>query len=226
MKYKIALFLFITCSYVCTLAQTGQYPVHVQVKNTAKPAVLFLTGDGGWNAFSMQLADELGKSGYSVISLDTRKYFWEKKTPPVFVADINIIINAYLKEWNKSELYIVGYSFGAEVAAFLPANLPAQTAEKIKSLVLLSPGYSNSFEIRIINMLFAKNTNKDQYKVYPELLKAKVPVWCIFGDDEQTDISQELKSTDKIHKLIIPGSHHYNNDVKAVATIVLKSLTP
>lgn len=224
MKFKAVLFFLILCNLTQINAQTDAYPIHVQLKNTNKPVLIFLTGDGGWNTFSIQLADEFGKNGYSVISLDTRKYFWQQKTPAGFAADMNVIINRYQKLWNKDTFNIVGYSFGAEVAAFLPTYLPAPTAEKIKSLVLLSPGYSNSFEVRFINMLNGKYTNKDKYKVYPELLKIKVPVFCIYGADERTDISQELKETNNIRKITIPGSHHYGDDVKAVANSVIKCL--
>jgi len=224
MKLKVALFLLILCHFVRTNAQTNQYPIHVQLKNTNKPVLVFLTGDGGWNTFSKQLVDEFGKNGYSVISLDTRKYFWEKKTPVQFAADMNIIINNYLKQWNKDAFSLVGYSFGAEVVAFLPSNLPAPTAEKIKSLVLLSPGFSNSFEVKFINILNAKYTNKDKYKVYPELLKMKVPVFCIYGADERTDSSQDLKETNNIRKITIPGAHHYGDDIKVVAASVIKCL--
>ncbi|WEK17453.1 MAG: alpha/beta fold hydrolase [Candidatus Pedobacter colombiensis] len=225
MKFKTILLLLILCNLVQANAQTNQYPIHVlQPKNNNKPILVFLTGDGGWNNFSIQLADEFGKNGYPVISLDTRKYFWQQKTPTGFGADMNTIISNYLKQWNKDSFYIVGYSFGAEVAAFLPAHLSASIAEKIKSLALLSPGYSNSFEVRFINMLNSKYTNKDKYKVYPELLKIKVPVFCIYGDDEKTDISQELKEINNIRKITIPGSHHYDDDVKAVAASVIKCL--
>lgn len=224
MKCKIILLFSIACSFLKTYAQTDPYPIHLQNMNSHKPVVVFLTGDGGWNTFSIELANEIAKNGYSVISMDTRKYFWEQKTPAIFATDINIILNKYFKQWNKDEFYIVGYSFGAEVAAFLPGYLPAATLQKLKSLVLLSPGYSNSFEVRFINMLPSKDTNKDKFKIYPELLKSKVPVWCIFGSEEQTDISQQLKATSNIHKVIIPGSHHYDNDVKAVINGLMKGL--
>jgi len=224
MKFKTILFLLIVCSYLQTHAQTDPFPIHLQTVNSNKPIVVFLTGDGGWNTFSIQLANEIAKNGYPTISLDTRKYFWEQKTPVIFANDMNTILNKYLKQWNKDEFYIVGYSFGAEVAAFLPNRLPLATLQKLKSLVLLSPGYSNSFEVRYINMLFSKNTNKDQYKVYPELLKTKVPVWCIFGAEEQTDISQQLKETNNIRKVNIPGDHHYDDDVKGVTRGLMKGL--
>jgi type IV secretory pathway VirJ component len=224
MKLKAILLVCLFSSLVEVNAQMNQYPIYAQPKKTNKPFLMFLTGDGGWNTFSIQLTAEFAKNGYAVISLDTRKYFWEQKTPASFGSDMNVIINNYLKQWNKTALYIVGYSFGAEVAAFLPANLPVTTAQKIKSLVLLSPGYSNSFEVKFINMINRKDTNKDKYKVYPELLKIKVPVYCIYGDDERSDISQQLKGTNNIRKITIPGSHHYNDDVKAVATTVIKHL--
>jgi len=226
LKWRIAFVLItlFTTSYAQTKPDISKYPVHAQYKNSNKPILVFLTGDGGWNTFSIELANELNRLGYPIISLDTRKYFWAQKTPAQFGADMSIVMEHYLEAWKKDNFCVVGYSFGAEVGAFLPNYLTDQTAEKLKSMVLLSPGYSNSFEVRFINMIATRNTNKDKYKVYPELLKVKVPVLCIFGEEETTDFSQELKDINRIRKMTIPGSHHYQDNVKEVASNVIKGV--
>jgi type IV secretory pathway VirJ component len=227
-KLKYSLFILISCWMTSSIAQVkntvSSYPIHAQYKNSNKPIVIFLTGDGGWNSFSIDLANELNSLGYPVISLDTRKYFWSQKTPAQFGKDMNVIMDYYGNAWKKNSFAVVGYSFGAEVAAFLPANLDQQNREQVKSLVLLSPGYSNSFVVRFINMFSTDNTNKDKYKVYPELLKINVPVLCIFGEEETTDISKQLKDTHLIRKITIPGAHHYQDNVKEVAKNILKGL--
>lgn len=226
LKWRIGfvLIMLFTGSYAQTKTDISKYPVHAQYKNSNKPILVFLTGDGGWNTFSIDLANEFNRLGYAVLSLDTRKYFWTQKTPAQFGADMSIIMDHYLEAWKKDNFCVVGYSFGAEVGAFLPNHLADQTADKLKSMVLLSPGYSNSFEVRFINMIATRNTNKDKYKIYPELLKVKVPVLCIFGEEETTDFSQELKDINKIRKMTIPGSHHYQDNVKEVAINVIKGV--
>lgn len=209
-------------------AQSGQdlsdYPLHVQYKRSEKPILLYLTGDGGWNSFSEGLISELNKNGYPTIALDTRKYFWDQKSPDQFAKDIKVILSVYFKAWNKTSFSIIGYSFGADVASFLPGHLPDALSAKINSVVLLSPGLSTGYVVKLKNMLNFGSGNKEKYKVYPELLKYTSPVLCIFGKDEESDFYGILKETGKIKKLIIPGSHRYDDNIPVVARAVINGL--
>lgn len=226
---RLGIFLLLVAFSVLTVsAQPTQdlsgYPLHVQYKRSDKPILLYLTGDGGWNSFSESLINELNKNGYPTIVLDTRKYFWDQKTPDQFARDIKAILSIYFKAWNKNSFSIVGYSFGADVAAFLPGHLPDQVSAKINSMVLLSPGLSTGYVVKLKNMLNFGGSNKEKYKVYPELLKSDVPVWCIFGKDEESDFYEIIKETGKIHKVNIPGSHRYDDNIPAVAKAVINGL--
>lgn len=228
LKIKLCL-LIVVFSLVKTTAQTApdlsNYPLHVQYKRSSKPVLVYLTGDGGWNSFSEGLINELGKDGYATIALDTRKYFWSAKTPDEFARDMKVILSVYLKAWNKDSFSIIGYSFGADVGSFLPGHLPEQLSAKISSLILLSPGLSTGYVVKLKNMLnFGASTANEKYKVYPELLKSNIPVWCVFGKEEESDFYKLLKETDKIHKVNVPGNHHYNDDIPVVAKAILKGL--
>jgi len=229
MKLKLGcLFLLLLCTFLKVGAQTiadlSKYPLHVQYKRSAKPIVVYLTGDGGWNSFSEGLVNELGKNGYATIALDTRKYFWGQRTPDQFAREIKSILAVYLKAWNKDSFSVVGYSFGADVGAFLPRHLPDDFSEKMNTLVLLSPGFSTGYVVKLKNLLSFGSTDKEKYKIYPELIKSGVPVWCIFGKEEDSDFAAVLKETEKIHKLVIPGSHRYDDNILAVTKAVIRGL--
>jgi type IV secretory pathway VirJ component len=207
-----------------THSELSQFPIHAQFKRSTKPVILYLTGDGGWNGFSESLVSELGNNGYPVIALDTRKYFWSQRTPGQFAKDIKIILAVYLKVWNKDSFSIVGYSFGADVAAFLPRHLDDDISSRINTMVLLSPGLSTGYVVKLKNLINFGSTNKEKYKVYPELLQSERPVWCIFGKEEESDFSPILKISDKLHKIIIPGSHRYEDNIMIVTKAILKGL--
>lgn len=162
--------------------------------------------------------------GYAVVALDTRKYFWEKKEPAQFARDLRPIIDHYMKTWNKNDFALLGYSFGADVGAFVPPLLPAGTASQLKAVILLSPGISTGFVTKISNMLGMGGADKDPYKVYPQLLKSPAPILCIFGAAENSDFYPVLKSTAKLKKTLVPGSHKYNDDVKLVAKTIIQAL--
>lgn len=207
-----------------SIPDLSDYPLHIQYKHSAKPVVVYLTGDGGWNNFSESVVNELAKNGYPVIALDTRKYFWDQKTPDLFARDMKEILSVYLKAWNKDSFSIIGYSFGADVGSFLPSRLADHPSGKLNSVVLLSPGFSTGYVVKIKNMLNFGPTDKEKYKVYPELLKSKVPVWCIFGLEEKSDFYKAIKETALIRKLNIPGSHRYDDNVPVLMKAVLSGL--
>lgn len=226
-KPTFYLFLLL-CGFLQVKAQSPQnladYPLHVQYKKSLKPIVVYLTGDGGWNGFSEGLVNELDRNGYATITLDTRKYFWNQKTPEGFAKDIKVILSAYMKLWNKDSFAIIGYSFGADVGSFLPAHLPDDLSAKLVSVVLLSPGRSTGYVVKLKNLLNYGPTDKEKYKVYPELTKAIVPVWCIFGNEEESDFYGLIKETSKLHKATIPGSHKYDEDFPVVMKAIQKGL--
>lgn len=204
--------------------ELSELPLHVHHVRSGKPMLVFLTGDGGWNKFSESTVKELVKNGYATIALDTRKYFWNQKTPDQFAKDMQLILSSYLKTWNKESFSMIGYSFGADVAAFVPSRLPDQLAEKQNSLVLLSPGFSTGYVVKLKNLLNFGSTDKEKYKVNPELQKSVIPVWCIFGKDEESEFYKAIKATDKIHKVIIPGSHRFDDDIPQVTRAIIKGL--
>lgn len=227
MKFKIILTtIFLLFSVIELQAQQkinlSSFPLHIIQRNEAKPLVFFLTGDGGWNKFSQNLAQMLSAHGYAVVALDTRNYFWEQKTPAQFGNDAGMIIQYYLKTWNKSSFVVLGYSFGADVGAFLPTNLSESTISRLESMVLLSPGFSTGFVTKLSNMLGMGDTNKEKYKVYPALMKSPVSVLCIFGQDEESDFYDAIKPTVKIHKTKVPGSHRYDDNVKELAKTIIQ----
>ncbi len=229
-KYSFLIILILFCLTLSSFTVKAQkknaaLPVKLLKSNTNKPLVLYITGDGGWNDFSNQLITELNKNGYSIIGLDSKKYFWSKKTPFQFANDVEPLINQYLKEWNKKEFVIIGYSFGADVSAFLPTNINQAVAEKIKTMILLSAGYSTSYEVKLMDMLNSGgDSNSEKYKVYPEILKANFPVTCIFGNDDDSDFRLGLKENKNIHKVLIKGNHHFNDDIPLVLKTVLNAM--
>jgi type IV secretory pathway VirJ component len=187
-----------------------------------KPFVIYMTGDGGWNEFSKKLANSFLKSGYNVVALNSRTYFWESKTPEQFAADIELIANHYLKLNKSQQFIVVGYSFGADVGAFLPTYLNASWLKKILSLTLISPSLSTDFEVKISDLLVSFDDPDRKYKIVPELYKSSIPILCLFGKEEDLKIKNQLKKTDKINVIHLPGSHRYSNNTDNLCKIILK----
>lgn len=185
--------------------------------------VLYMSGDGGWNNFNQQLTQQLEKEEYGIISLNTRKYFWYLgKSPQIFAHDIEQLSNYYMKEWNKSSLIIVGYSFGADVAIFLPRLLSINLQQKIKKIVLISPSASTDFVIRLSDMAGQSENANRKYKVEAEIAKTQLPVICIFGNDEELILKSSLKKNRNLTIHELPGDHRYNNNFSLLSKTIGK----
>ena len=181
--------------------------------DTTKPLIVYISGDGGMNSFTNSLITSLNKKGYAVLALDAKKYFWQKKEPQQFAADMSQAITAYLKSKKRKSFIVLGYSFGADVAPFLATRLTASLYSKCKNIILLSPSTHTDFEIKILDMLgFGGSKDKN---VVNELNKVRTPVILFFGSDEKSFPVTEV--TIKKQVIVMEGGHHYDNDVEDLA---------
>lgn len=189
-------------------------------KGTSNTLVIYLTGDGGWNDFSQKLTQEFEKGGYGVVSLNTRKYFRNKRTPEIFARDIEYLVTYYMKEWNKASFILVGYSFGADVAAFLPGRLPHALLTKMNKLVLLSPSLSTDFVINLSDLIGDSKHKNRKYKLVPELNESTFPTICIFGMNEDLNLKNILIKKESLTIYEVPGGHHYKNNSALLAKMI------
>jgi type IV secretory pathway VirJ component len=188
------------------------------VKNDL-PLVFFISGDGGWKSWNQNVSEELAKKGMPVVGLNAQKYFWNEKTPQKVADDLTIVIKQYMQTWNKSTFILLGYSFGACVAPFIANNFEDHFKKNMKGIYCFSPDLTGDFEIHLSDMLHLNTKRK--YDVVSELTKIKgLNAVCLFGDQEETKSKNEFSKTGKKIK-VLPEDHHYNNDFKAIANIIL-----
>jgi type IV secretory pathway VirJ component len=221
LKTLLICYIFIFTGIVCLNAQevnpVTDLPLQLSKGKGGKVGlIIYLTGDGGWNSFNQQMTQTFEKQGYGVVALNTRKYFWSEKTPEGFARDFEKLSNYYLKEWGKSSLIIVGYSFGADVASFLPNRLSVELKDKIKKIVLLSPSASTDFVIRLGDMMGGNENINRKYKVKQEIEKTVLPIVCIFGDDEVMSLKDQLVKSRNLIISELPGDHRYSNNFSLV----------
>lgn len=229
MKIIVVVFtIFATVFYGRGFAQdknpVGDMPIRLFHENGNKGLVLYLSGDGGWSKFNEQIVQGFAKKGYSVVALNTRKYFWNQSNPDAFSRDMEQLVVHYLKEWGKAQCIVVGYSFGADVAAFLPGRMHKAKAPIVMS-ALIAPSYSTDFVIHISDLLIGKETKNYRYKTKAEIQKGLVPTLCIFGAEENLSLQKELTETTAVHVLELPGKHHFDDGADKVVDEVLSFYT-
>ena len=201
------------------------YPIEVSVaEGNQDILVVYITGDGGWNKFSHQVSESFTKLGYSVVSLNARKYFWDAKKPEVFTKDVERIVTHYLSALHKSSYILVGYSFGADAVAFLPNRLPMSLLKRTLLVALISPSASTDFVVRIADLVSFVDSTDGQFKVGEEIKASPISMLCIFGEEEDLILKRELKNQALVKIVNLPGSHRYNDEGPVLVNTIINHL--
>lgn len=181
-------------------------------------AILF-SGDGGWYGFEQAISNRLATLGISVLGIDTRKYFWNRRTPEETASDMADLMTYYGKEWNDSRFMFIGYSQGAEIVPFVLRRLPEGLRSKVISAVMLSPESSTDFQVHVTNMLGLGN-KQNTYNVISEISGIpKTHQLIILGENEKTRIPELLKNT-AVEIVRIPGDHHYKSNSALIVKVM------
>jgi type IV secretory pathway VirJ component len=209
-------------SFSQNINNLGDLPLNIvntSINDTSKSLIMYLTGDGGWNTFSKNLTQQFADKGYPVVSLNSKKYFWDKKTPEQTALDVTKIITTYQRVWNRKKILLVGYSFGADVTPFLYSHLNKALIDQIENISLLSPSKNTDFEIHILDMFGGSSGDKSVADAINKIT-AK-PVTLLFGEDENDFPLNKLTIKNYV-SIKLTGGHHYDGDEATVCNTLLK----
>jgi len=95
-----------------SLAQESKLPLKEWNSVANKPLVFYISGDGGYTSFSEGVCSTINKTGYQVLSLNSKSYFDDKKTPQQTTDDIVNYLNDKLIKEKISNLYLSGIHSG------------------------------------------------------------------------------------------------------------------
>ena len=203
---------------IVNIDQVKNIPViltNSKIEDRKAPIALVVSGDGGWYSFEQLISDNMAKQGIPTIGLDSKKYFWKRRTPEETASDMDKVLNFYGKLWGRDRFVLIGYSLGAEIVPFIVNRLPEETKSRIESVVLLSPATTTDFEIHISNMLGMGN-RQNVYHTIDEIKEMQaILTLIIFGDGEKTEFPELLKNTSVTIKKI-PGDHHYKFNLQLI----------
>jgi type IV secretory pathway VirJ component len=196
-------------------------PVIIGNCDSSRYLVFHITGDGGWRGFDIKLANEFKVHEMSYRTLNAFRYFWSAKSPDQLAKDMTPLLRDYLIKLHRTELVLVGFSFGAEIMPFLFNRLPEDIQVKVKQIVLITPAGTSDFAIHLTDMIGAEHTY--EYNVVSEVEKIKMTrVLTIFGSKERSTFPENHKQ-DNVKILFVKGSHHFT-DARAVMDIILQEL--
>ncbi|HEX7903935.1 MAG TPA: AcvB/VirJ family lysyl-phosphatidylglycerol hydrolase [Chitinophagaceae bacterium] len=218
---KIICFIGLAILSACKLnSQSCNLPVKEWKKNDDTPLVVYLSGDGGFNKFSIELCNSINTYGYSVTAIDSRSYFWNKKTPEQTAADITSYLIRQFNVRKNQQLILSGYSFGADVMPFIVNRLPDAIRKKLEAVIILSPSTSTDFEIHWSDIF--GGTKKRNMDVVAEINKMKVSKAVIFFGDDEDKFPLTSIRTSNLKTERFAGGHHYDGNTGEVAKAMIK----
>lgn len=179
---------------------------------------ILISGDGGWAGFDKKLAEELQLRGFSVVGWDSLRYFWQEQKPEKIAADIDKVVNFYMKQWNKKRLYLLGFSQGADVLPFAEPFLSESTKAVLHKVALISPGKFAQFEFHLGAWVGA---NTEGAELEPALRAYKgVTMLCLYGSTDKNSGCPPLEGTQiEVHRF--EGGHHLNKEVDDIVSLLL-----
>lgn len=182
---------------------------------------IIISGDGGWAGLDRDIAKAFVAQGIPVVGLDSLRYFWHEHTPEQTTRDLAAIIQNYRQRWNRQAVHLVGYSFGADVLPFLVNRLPQQLAAGVRSVTLVAPSESATFEIHISNWLPGVTTPGLPTK--PEIARLPLAPLCIHGAGETDTPCAALPQAESV---VIGSGHHLGGDAEGIVGRILQERDP
>lgn len=222
MKHLQIILFFVACCFCNSLQSqvkisVSDLPVKLVPAKilSNRPMVLYITGDGGWDSFSKDLANQYATNGFPVVILNALKYFWSKKNPEEATQAVTALIVQYSTTFNKGKVLLCGYSFGADVLPFIFNRLPEDIKEKVTCIQLLSPSLYTDFAIHF-SYLFMTN----KLSVAREVQKINKRIICFYGEEEEEKLLKNIRMPN-FKVILLNGKHHYEN---SFAEIVEKGI--
>lgn len=198
------------------------------------------SGDGGWADLDKQLGGAFAAHGLPVLGVNSFKYFWRMRSADESAAQLDALLTKYLEKWHKERVWLVGFSFGADLLPSIIDKLSPENRARITQLVLLSPSRDYTYEIQFEGYMVARGRIKAVVKQFLELfnkvpnypslprlqaLQHQFPVVCYYGLDEADDslcTMPELPTWVQVHAK--KGDHHFDGGYQPLAAQMLEEL--
>jgi type IV secretory pathway VirJ component len=180
---------------------------------------VFYSGDGGWRDLDKQIGEILAAQGIATVGVDSLRYFWSRKAPQQVADDLARILRHYRELWGRSQVILLGYSFGAGILPFAVNRLPAAERATVRQVSLLGLETLAPFEFHVTGWLGA--SDQDALPVLPEVAQLDpARVQCFYGEEED-DSACRAAAFDGAERIETAGGHHFDGDYAALAQTIM-----
>ena len=202
---------------------------------------IFYSGDGGWRDLDQSLGKIIASHGIPVEGISLLQYYWREKGPEASAADLDALIARVTAQPGKKRVWIIGFSFGADVIPTIVGKLSPEGRARVAQIVLLSPSEDVNFEIEMEGYISAREgkwktwtqnffqwLNPVQHSdAMPPLvaLDGHPPVACYYGVQDKADTicaNPKLPSWVKVYEKT--GDHHFDYNYEGLAQQMIHDL--
>lgn len=216
------LLFFIT---ICNISSSAAEGLPVKEWNASlhsKPLLFYISGDGGFNKFSLGFCEALNQHGFDVVALNSKSYFYDKKTPGQTANDISEFLLKKLEGRASRQIAFIGYSFGADVLPFILNRLPKNILENVAVSFMMASSGNTDFEVHWFDMLGSgKKRSMDVVSEINKIQNSKLVI-ITGSDDDNLDINGI--TLNKYTLVVLPGGHHFNGDIDEIVEKIMKYL--
>jgi type IV secretory pathway VirJ component len=194
----------------------------LRTKPSARPGPAFAvwyTGVGGFGEPDRRVIEHLTKRGISVVEVNSRDYFWRRRTPEEAAAALDDIIRRYDEAWPDRKLAIIGYSFGGAAVPMILPHLDPDLRDRIELVVLVAPSPKGQLVMRPWTLVDVFQPGDPSTADTAKAIEA--PVLCIYGVKDRLAACPSLTNATVV---AIPGGHHLNGQAGAIAEAVSRAL--
>jgi type IV secretory pathway VirJ component len=201
---------------------------------------IIVSGDGGWADLDRRLGIAFIDRGIPVLGINSFKYYWRARSPEQTAQELDALMTKYLGVWEKRRIWLVGFSFGADVLPTIVEKLSPANRARITQLVLLSPSRDVTFEIELEGYMIKQGWLQEHLKnvlqqinpiphhdPLPALraLQGQPPVVCYYGlDDADDSLCDQAGLPAWVTVHAEKGGHHFDEGYQRLAQQMLQDL--
>ncbi|MHA6204518.1 AcvB/VirJ family lysyl-phosphatidylglycerol hydrolase [Dyella soli] len=200
---------------------------------------IFYSGDGGWRDLDQSLGKIIASHGIPVVGVSLLQYYWRERSAADSAADLDALIARTVAQGGKQRIWLIGFSFGADVLPSIVDQLSPEGRARIAQIVMLSPSKDVSFEIEMEGYMregWWKTHTQDFFQwVNPVhhsgakapllALDGRPPVVCYYGlDDKDDTVCAEPNLPDWITVYAKKGDHHFDYNYEGLAQQMIHDL--
>lgn len=200
---------------------------------------IFYSGDGGWRDLDQSLGKIIASHGIPVEGISSLTYYWRNRPAKASAEDLDALITQAVSQPGKKRVWLIGFSFGADVLPSVIGQLSPEGRARIAQVVLLSPSKDVNFEIEMEGYMkegWWKTHTQDFFQwlnpvqhydaMQPLLaLDGHPPVVCYYGLKDKADAlcaDATFPAWVKVYEKT--GDHHFDYNYEGLAQQMIHDL--